>query len=154
MLQLTVRPRGSPEVERIISWKLCKSKTEGIFGRNMGKMGVMVEDAFLDIRGHIRHTILYDMARMSTVETDTIMVFYVAPFKIIISCSWNTPFATIMMCLVWVQEAFFFDGAVNGRKGRLLNFIIFEFFTVRLKQVDFCHKQGSHMVNFNMIEMG
>jgi len=26
--------------------------------------------------------------------------------------------------------------------------------TVRMKWVDFCHKQGNHMVNFNMIEMG
>ena len=70
--------------EWIISWKLCKSKTEGIFGRNMGTMGVMVEDVFLDVHGHISHTILCNMARMSTAETDTISVLCVAPVKIVI----------------------------------------------------------------------
>jgi hypothetical protein len=60
--------------ERIIGWKLCESKTEGIFGCNMGAMGVMVEDAFLDVRGHISHTILGDVTRTSTAETDTVSV--------------------------------------------------------------------------------
>jgi hypothetical protein len=115
--------------ERIIGWKLCESKTEGIFGHNMGMMGMMVEDAFLDVRGHISHTILGNMARTSTAETDTVSVLCVAPVKIIISCSRHTPSASMMMHFVSVQESFFFDGRVNGSgKGRLKGFIIFKFF--------------------------
>src|ERR1700676_4670959 len=88
--------------EWILSWKLCKSKTEGIFGRNMGMMGVRVKDVFLDVHGHISHTILGDMARMSIVETDAISALCVVPVEIIISCSRPSCSASLMMCLVSV----------------------------------------------------
>jgi len=72
----------------------------------MGAMGMMVEDVFLDVCGHISHTILGDMARTAAVETDTVLVLCVAPVKIIILCSRHTPSASMMMCLVSIHEGF------------------------------------------------
>jgi hypothetical protein len=92
-------------------------------------MGMMVEDVFLDVCGHVSHTILGDMARMSTAETDTVSVLCVAPVKIIISCSRHTPSASMTTHVVSIQERFFFDGRVDGSgNGRLKGFIVFEFF--------------------------
>ena len=59
---------------------------------------------------------------------DAISVLHVAPVKIDMSHSRHTPSAIMMMSLVWLQEALFFDGRVDGTgEGRFKSFIVSKF---------------------------
>src|ERR1700683_3686500 len=66
------------ENKRIIGQKLCNGEVKCIFGRNVG---MMIENAFLCVRGHVGNTFPCNVTRASATETYSISSLQISPVK-------------------------------------------------------------------------